>query len=124
MTLRDGLVVAFLLVQLVLPLHYYTVREDRFDERFSWRMFSDIRMIKCQASFHQAGRPIKLSGEFHMAWNTLVGRGRGDVIDAVGQELCDTAGEDPVTLRLACRLADGTRQVLSDGSDNLCVARD
>lgn len=112
--------VAFLVLQLLLPLTYYTVREDRFDERFSWRMFSDVRMVKCQAGFNRGGTGVTMSQEFHMAWNTLVQRGRGDVIDAVGQELCEGARGKPVKVRLECRMADGSKQLLEDGTRDLC----
>ena len=120
MTLRDGLVTAFLVLQFLLPLSYYTVREDAYDERFSWRMFSDVRMLKCKVSFARGGEPVTMSQEFHMAWNTLVQRGRQDVIDGVAAELCDGARGKPVRLRMTCREADGTQKVVEDGKRDVC----
>ncbi len=121
MTLRDILVTAFLVLQLALPLSYYTVREDTYDERFSWRMFSDVRMLKCKVSFVRGGEPVTMSREFHMAWNTLVQRGRRDVIDGVSAALCDGARGEPVRLRMTCREADGTQRVVEEGKSDVCA---
>jgi hypothetical protein len=44
---RGRFIIAFLAVQLLLPLHYYLVRHDPHDERFAWRMFSPMRMADC-----------------------------------------------------------------------------
>lgn len=124
MTLRDALISAFLVLQLLLPLAYYTVRDDPYDERFSWRMFSDVRMVKCQVGFNRGGQTVTMSQEFHMAWNTLAQRGRGDVIDAIGQSLCDGARGEPVKIRMQCKLADGTQDVLEDGTRDVCAGGD
>lgn len=121
MRTRDVCIAVYLVVQLLLPLSYYTVRDDRFDERFSWRMFSDIRMLKCQAAYTRGTSPVTLSQEFHMAWNTLVQRGRGDVIDAVTAELCKDASGQELYLRLECREADGRQNLILDGSDDVCA---
>ena len=37
---RGWLIIAFVTVQVLAPLHYYFLRDDRHDERFAWRMFS------------------------------------------------------------------------------------
>jgi hypothetical protein len=105
---------------MLLPLSYYTLRQDKYDERFSWRMFSDVRMLKCRASYTRGGDAVTLSQEFHMAWNTLVQRGRSDVLDAVSRELCQNARGKPVQLRLQCREADGTMNSVLDGKTNVC----
>ncbi len=109
----------FLIVQLALPLSYY-LGDDRYDERFAWRMFSDVRMVRCRADYRIGGAPVRLLERFHVAWQTLVERGRRPVVDAVARRLCRDAGGAPVTLRLECREFDGSTRVLEDGARNLC----
>ena len=124
MGLRDTFIGIYLVVQVLLPLSYYTVRESPYDARFSGRMFSDVRMLRCTASYTRDGAAVKLSQEFHMAWNTLVQRGRSDVIAAVSQEICGRAGQRTVRLELECREADGTRSLIFDGTEDICQQED
>jgi hypothetical protein len=108
-TWRGRAIALFLLVQLGLPATYY-LRRDRHDERFSWRMFSPMRMARCQPEATVAGQQLALGGTFHEAWIELAKRGRRSVLEAMGQRLCrDHAGKE-VVLWLRCEYLDGSRR--------------
>ena len=99
----NDLIVAFIAIQLLLPLHYYTVRVDSHDERWAWRMFSPTRMVACEVSMTVDGQPVAMSREFHQAWTEVAQRGRRVVIEAMGAHLCRKHGKKPVVARLACK---------------------
>jgi hypothetical protein len=46
-TLRNLFIVGWVGLQVALPLSYY-LGDDRFDERFAWRMFSPVRLSECR----------------------------------------------------------------------------
>lgn len=120
---RNALIVAWVVVQLAIPAHYYFLRESRYDERFAWRMFSEVRVLDCVADYRQAGRPVPFENRFHASWITLVKRGRPSVIERVTGRLCEEAGNDPVTLDLVCREADGRMFRLTEPWRNQCAPR-
>ena len=74
----------FLVVQMAVPASYY-LRKDRHDERFSWRMFSTMRMAKCDPEVNVGGARVALP--LHMS----VPHGKGHVV-AVGQHAGDLRG--------------------------------
>ena len=115
-------VTLFLLVQMVLPLHYYAGPRNGNDERFSWRMFSAVRMQKCRPIFllGEEQETVNLWPEFHEAWITLARRGRFQVVDAMAARLCEKHPEKLLSLSLRCRGIDGTIAEHGDGS-NLCL---
>ena len=72
-------------VQVAIPASYYLVREDEDDERFAWRMFSAIRLKRCDvdafdALADDAQRPIALAEALHASWQRSLGRGRRPVV--------------------------------------------
>jgi hypothetical protein len=106
-------IAGFLLVQIALPVEYYACRQDRYDERFAWRMFSPERMTQCSPEFTmgEPKRRVVLGAEFHQAWVETAKRGRIEVITRMAEKLCelnpgerekggearqDRAGEGPV----------------------------
>src|SRR5678815_75707 len=93
----------FLAVQLLLPLTYYTVRTDRHDERWAWRMFSPERMVHCEPTFlvDERREKVDLMHTFHEAWSEIAGRGRLGVIERMAKELCKT--HDEVRGEMKCR---------------------
>ncbi|TNE90164.1 MAG: hypothetical protein EP330_08890 [Deltaproteobacteria bacterium] len=123
---RDVFIVVWIVVQMALPFSYYlrSERAERYDERWSWRMFSDVRMVRCTAEFSVDGRDVNLSQEFHMAWDSLLKRARPQVVDAVTERLCTANPGKPVTMRLHCREPDGSRNVLDAGQDDRCGGLD
>lgn len=120
-----GIVLA-LLVQVVVPLSYYW-REDRYDERFAWRMFSGIRLQSCQTRVTvergAAAEPLRLSKHLHEAWIGHLRRNRRAVIGAFLEERCrlheDLTG---VTLENRCRSATGETRFASQRYRRDCRA--
>lgn len=113
----------FLAIQIALPLHYYTARRDRNDERFAWRMFSPVRMLRCQPVFRvgESQEPLRSPGSvFHEAWLELAKRGRLAVVTAMARELCARHPGQPVRAELACTTVKDEKQTLGGGWD-LCT---
>jgi hypothetical protein len=105
----------YLLLQLAAPLDYYLSDDDPSDERFSWRMFSAVHMMRCDLELRPGdGAPVDLESRFHGAWIELAQRGRRSVIEAMGRRVCEQG--QPVALRLHCRQLDGreTTAAVSD----------
>lgn len=99
-----SLFAAFIVFQLLMPLSYYA-SDNRYDERFAWRMFSEIRSHQCRpqmfAHSETGVRPVALPSEFHQVWINLLGRQRDEVIEAAMLRICEN-GAARVTLRNAC----------------------
>lgn len=95
-----GFIAAFVVVQLVLPLHYYLARADHHDERFAWRMFSPTRMASCAVAMTADGQPVALGREFQPAWPLVAERGRRAVVEAMAAHLCKK--HRVVTASLSC----------------------
>lgn len=112
-------IVAFLAIQLALPLYYYGVRRDKHDERFAWRMFSSVRMTTCDVSMWVGVQPVELQREFHDAWIALARRGRVSVVEAMGAHLCKEHPGQEVRAELTCRPVRGEPYPLA--SSDLCT---
>lgn len=118
---RSAFIIGFVALQVWLPLRYY-LGDDRFDERFAWRMFSPVRPLQCRAAFYDetAGerRRIPLREHLHAAWLTLVGRARPAVIEAFARRWCGeraAEGADPVLrLDLTCQAPAGAHLALCE----------
>ncbi|MCO4745104.1 MAG: hypothetical protein KC912_09965 [Proteobacteria bacterium] len=125
MTPRNAFIVGWIVFQMAAPASYYlrTDRAERYDERFAWRMFSDVRMLRCQAEYRVDDDPVKLTQHFHTAWGSLLQRGRTQVVDGVGQRLCDDHPNSTVKLKLTCREPDRSIHVISDGLGDVCEVR-
>ena len=117
-TWRGRFIIAFLLVQLLVPLHYYVLRRDPHDERFAWRMFSPMRMTKCRVAFTVDQAPVELGTKFHEAWLNVAERGRAVVIEEMAKKLCRENPGKPVNVRVECTYLD--RPDASFGGD-LCT---
>jgi hypothetical protein len=95
-------IVAWLAVQLALPLLYYVSRRDPHDERFAWRMFSPMRMIQCDPQFVLDDKPIDLKTEFHEGWIDLAKRARFSILEAMGARLCAEHPGKRIELQMTC----------------------
>jgi Vitamin K-dependent gamma-carboxylase len=126
---KSGFIAAYLLLQVLLPLRYY-LRDDTFDERFAWRMFSPERMVECKVEITQQSRGVRSvvqpRRELAEAWVGLMERARGAVIDAYAAHRCAqlaaTDAAPAVYVSLSCAHPAG---VLTGGFDpqrNLCEA--
>jgi hypothetical protein len=117
-TWRGRLILAFVTLQLLLPLAYFA-RKDPHDERFAWRMFSPMRMARCTPSATIDDVPFNLGGEFHEAWLELASRGRFTVIEAMGARLCDKHPDKEVRISIDCTYID--REQRTYGGYNMCT---
>lgn len=119
-TWRGRFIAVFVLVQLLLPLHYYVGRRDPHDERFSWRMFSPMRMAHCTPHVAIDGAPFSLPSEFHEAWIELAERGRFVVVEAMAAKLCGEHTGAAVEISLDCTYLD--REPRTWGGYDMCRA--
>lgn len=105
-TWRGRFIVLFVLVQLLLPLHYYLFRHDPHDERYAWRMFSPMRMTQCTPHFTVDKAPVPITKEFHEAWIEIANRGRFAVLEEMAAKLCRENQGKPVSLSMDCTYLD------------------
>jgi hypothetical protein len=108
---RNAVIIAFVAFNVGMPLSYY-VGDQPFDERFAWRMFSPVRIVRCQVAMYDAsGQQLRLSKQMHVVWVNLLKRARLQVLDAYAAKYCgdETAGGRPAELyaRLTCPPANG-----------------
>ncbi len=99
-------------LQVAIPASYYLRDGDPDDERFAWRMFSNVRFRRCDVSaslVREDGqvRALALRGRLHSAWVHNLERGRGRVIERFLSTHCE-AGVSEALLERRCRgLAEG-----------------
>ena len=109
--MRDVLIIAFLGVNIGMPLRYY-FGDEPYDERFAWRMFSPVRMLRCEVDLFGAdGRELRQSKLMHVVWMNLLKRARLQVLEAFARKYCadEAAAGRPAELyaRMVCPPADG-----------------
>ncbi len=123
-TWRDGLIAAVVLANIALPLSYYVGRSDsplaRYDERFAWRMFSPVRIARCQVDLFDAGQApaqkIGLTRELHVVWINLLKRARPAVVDKVLDKFCADGGPDAdIRISMICTPPDSSTKTICDG---------
>lgn len=103
-------IVVAVLAQLLIPLTYY-LRDDPYDERFAWRMFSGVRMQECEGSV------LERHGETELAvnpyevvpagWVTSLERNRRSVVERYLELRCEDEGMTSVRFENRCREVDG-----------------
>jgi hypothetical protein len=114
--LANAFIALFLAYQVAMPLRYY-IGGRGLDERFSWRMFSTVRMLDCKAEVEeQVGdngepytRKVNLKKEIQIAWIGLLERGRPLVVEKLLRRRCDEAGVLKAMYQLDCVAPDGKR---------------
>ncbi len=107
----NAFILLFLLYQVAMPLRYYLGgRGD--DERFSWRMFSTVRMHRCDVRLYQveAGqrRPVDLTRAVQVAWIGMLERNRPQVVRALMRRRCREPDTNAVRFERRCTNTDGT----------------
>jgi hypothetical protein len=104
-------VVVVVLLQLLVPLTYY-LRDDPFDERFAWRMFSGVRLQECEASAYETDavneRRVNLYRVIPPGWVANLQRDRQPVIERYLEHRCGIAGVVSVRVVNQCQGVDGT----------------
>jgi hypothetical protein len=119
-TWQGRVILLVVTVQLLLPLSYYCARRDPHDERFAWRMFSPMRMARCNPRFTLDGRPVPLASLYHEAWIELAQRGRFAVIEAMGADLCAKNPGSQVRVTMDCSYLGAPPRTWG-GSNDLCT---
>lgn len=117
-TWRGRAIALFVVIQLALPALYF-LRKDPHDERFAWRMFSPMRMVRCTPLATINDQPFDLAGKFHEAWLELAQRGRFRVIEAMGARLCKDNPNSEVRISIDCVYLD--REPRSYGGYDMCT---
>ena len=125
---KHVLIALFLVIQFALPLHYY-LGSDPYDERFAWRMYSPMRMVKCRASIYEfedgVRKKIKLSRDVGMPWVKGISRGNLRVLKAYAQRRCAALEAEGRSANLfasvRCKLPDGRIDNRADPSEDLCA---
>ena len=105
-------------LQIAIPVSYYFVRDDRDDERFAWRMFSSVRLKRCEVRVFErdAGGtqlPVDLPSHLHASWIRSLERGRSHVIERFLATRCRASTVVSAALERHCHGASG--QALPDG---------
>ena len=111
----NAIIAIALLYQLVMPLRYY-LGGGGADERFSWRMFSTVRMQKCTVQVDEQvdqdgalqQRPVDLTQAFQIAWMGMLERNRPQVVDKVLKRRCESRQVRQVHYSRSCVNTDGT----------------
>lgn len=107
---RTRFILAFIALQALIPLGYYLGgRGD--DERFSWRMFSTTRMLRCSVEVREQRddqlRPVHIRKDVHMAWYEVLRRNRPAAVERYLARRCEHSGADRTIYRRQCVRSDG-----------------
>ncbi|MFZ4735706.1 MAG: hypothetical protein ACOYM9_07165 [Bradymonadia bacterium] len=90
-TPRTLFIIAWIGIQLAVPAAYY-LGEDRFDERFAWRMFSPVRLSECRVRFIDrtdgGEAQVRHGADVHEVWGNLFSRARVSVIEGYADRWC------------------------------------
>jgi hypothetical protein len=99
-------------IQVALPASYYLRSDDPDDERFAWRMFSAIRLRRCEVrgwdELAAGTRPIELTSAVHASWQRLLDRGRRPVVEHFLELRCGPERRAAV-LERSCTAPSGAR---------------
>lgn len=112
---NNTLIVGFLALQIIGPLSYYLGGRGP-DERFSWRMFSTVRMHRCRVEVEALDSPddaahariLHPRRDVQVAWVNMLTRYRPAVVDKYLARSCDREQVDRVRYRRSCRTSDGS----------------
>lgn len=117
--MRNGLIAAFLTLQIALPASYY-FRDDPLDERFAWRMFSSVRTVSCRVQLYDetaGGRQrLRLMRELHVAWKNLLGRGREHILGGFARHWCAQVPGRKLTADIECSTPEALALVVCAGA--------
>jgi hypothetical protein len=108
------LIVVILLAQLLLPLRYYLGFAEGDDERFSWRMFSTVRLQRCEMTISDehvgsdVKLPVQLKPILQVAWISVLQRYRPSVVEAFLRFRCEGEGMAAAHYERRCVAPDGT----------------
>jgi hypothetical protein len=115
--LSNAFIALFVLFQLAMPLRYYLLGGGT-DERFSWRMFSTVRMQTCEVKVHDivladgqpSPRKVELRKLLHGAWINMLERYRPRAVDKLLRRRCEERGVTAARFVRKCKDTDGDRR--------------
>jgi len=104
-------------IQIAIPASYYLVRDDREDERFAWRMFSAVRLQRCEVDAFEGAalepasglREIDLRRALHASWQRALERGRRSVIEQFLELRCRSGQPAVALLERRCVAPSGRK---------------
>jgi hypothetical protein len=103
--LANAFIVVFLAYQVAMPLRYYLGGRG-YDERFSWRMFSSLRLQQCEMQVEETvagrSRPVSVSRDVQVAWVKLLERVRLPVVEKYLVRRCESPDVDEVSYSRRC----------------------
>ncbi len=103
------LIGAWVAAELLIPLRYY-LGSDRYDERFSWRMFSAVRLERCSLALDEWAlrhgavhvERVDPAGVVPVTWVVLLQRNREAVTARFLRWRCGQEGMQRVRLVNSC----------------------
>ncbi len=105
------------LISIAIPLRYY-LGDDLYDERFAWRMFSQVRVQECSAEVTEDGHALTVLGRDPRApgilpapWHSLLQRNRPAVVNRFLRWRCAAEGERS-EVRVTTRCRDVNHELL------------
>lgn len=106
-----ALIALFLVYQVAMPLRYYLGgRGD--DERFSWRMFSSVRLQRCKVHVREVeagkSREVDLSKAVQVAWIGMLERDRPQVVHRLLARRCQEPAVEETRYERSCTDTDGS----------------
>ncbi|MFN7697840.1 MAG: hypothetical protein ACK6CU_31135 [Deltaproteobacteria bacterium] len=105
----------WLAYHVLVPLRYYALPDhDPYDERFAWRMFSAVRVQRCEVEVTETTlgreRRVNLTTILPMPWIALVERNRPAVQRELLAYLCERPTEPSAVVVVSeCTEASGER---------------
>jgi hypothetical protein len=112
--LSNAFIAAFLMFQIGMPLRYY-LGDRGYDERFSWRMFSTVRMQQCEMQISEratggapAFRDVQVKRDVQAAWVALLERVRMPVVAKYLERRCERQHAAEVRYTRRCTDTNGS----------------
>ncbi len=107
----DAFIALFLALQILIPLRYY-LGDDSYDERFSWRMFSAVRVTECDTQAFETPddggeRRMNLPELLQSGWISNMRRNRDVVVRAYLLRRCEEPGMREVRVVNNCISPEG-----------------
>jgi hypothetical protein len=112
--LSNVFIAVFLAFQIAMPLRYY-LGDHGYDERFSWRMFSTVRLQQCEMQISERGvnadpvfREVQVRQDVQAAWVNLLERVRMPVVKKYLERRCERQHATEVSYTRRCTDTDGS----------------
>jgi hypothetical protein len=112
--LSNLFIAAFLAFQIGMPLRYY-LGDRGYDERFSWRMFSTVRLQQCEMQISERGanadpafHQVHVRRDVQAAWVNLLERVRMPVVKKYLARRCERQHATEVSYTRRCTDTDGS----------------